>query len=148
MQVILTQDVQGSGKKGQLVNVSDGYAKNFLFKKGLAVPATKQALGEIKAKEDSLKRKAALEKEQAENSAKAIEGKTVKVSAKGGENGKLFGSVTSKEVADALKEQFGVDIDKRKISLEDDIKSFGTFNASLRLYAGVSTSIYVMVTAQ
>lgn len=145
MQVILQQDVQGTGKKGELVKVSDGYAKNFLIKKGLAVAATKQALGELKSRQAAQDHKAQQELDTANETAGAISGRTVKISAKAGESGKLFGSVTSKEVADALSAQLGVDVDKRKITLDAEIKAFGTYNAEIKLHAGVSAKIYVMV---
>lgn len=145
MKVILQQDVQGSGKKGELVNVSDGYAKNFLLKRGLAIEATPQALNEMKAQDASRARKIQMEKDAANETAKAIEGKTLKIAGKAGESGKLFGSVTSKEVAEALKKQLRVDVDKRKIILESDIKAFGTYNAEVKLYQGISAKVYVMV---
>jgi len=145
MKVILTQDVQGSGKKGEILNVSDGYAKNFLLKKNLAIQATDQAMGELRSKEDAKKRKADQETEAAKKVAAAIEGKTVKVSAKGGENGKLFGSVTSKEIADEIQRQLSFEVDKRKISLDGDIKSFGTYTAEIKLHPGVAAKIYVLV---
>lgn len=144
MKVILQQDVQGSGKKGDLCNVSDGYAKNFLIKKGLAIPATAQAMNEMKARDAAAARKLQLEKDTAANMAGAIEGKTLKLTGKAGESGKLFGSVTAKEVAEGLKKQFGVDVDKRKVSLED-IKAFGTYTAEVKLYQGVTAKVYVMV---
>lgn len=145
MKVILQQDVQGSGKKGDLVTVSDGYARNFLLKKGLAIQATPQAMNEWKAKQAAGERKLQMEKDAANETAQAIEGKTVKLTGKAGENGKLFGSVTSKEVAEGLRRQLGVDVDKRKIALESDIKAFGTYNAEVKLYQGISARLYVMV---
>lgn len=145
MKVILQQDVQGSGKKGELVNVSDGYAKNFLFKKGLAIPATAQALNEMKAKDAAAARKLQVERDAAAATAKSIDGKTLKLTGKAGESGKLFGSVTSREIADGLGKQFGVDVDKRKVSLEEDIKAFGTYTAEVKLYQGVTAKVYVMV---
>ena len=145
MKVILTQDVQGSGKKGELVNVSDCYAKNFLLKKGLAIQATAQAINELKAKEDAKARKIQQEKDVAQKTAGEIEGKTLKLTGKAGESGKLFGSVTAKEVAEGLKKQFGVDVDKRKISLDTEIKSFGTYNAEVKLYQGIAAKVFVMV---
>lgn len=145
MKVILQQDVQGSGKKGELINVADGYAKNFLIKRGLAVEATAQAMSEFEAREASKARKIKLEQDAANASKQKIEGKTLKMTGKVGDNGRLFGSVTAKEVAEALKNQFGVEVDKRKIALESDIKAFGTYNAEVKLYHGISAKIYVMV---
>ncbi len=145
MKVVLKQDVQGSGKKGDIVNVSDGYAKNFLFKKGLATEATTQALNEINTKKAADAHKIQLEVDAAKALASELQGKTIKVPAKGGENGKLFGSVTSKEVAEEIKKQLGQDIDKRKISLESEIKKFGTYTAEIKLQHSVVTSVFVMV---
>ena len=145
MKVILQQDVQGSGKKGELVTVSDGYARNFLLKKGLAIEATPQAMTELKAREAAQERKIQLEKAAAAQIAQKIEGQTLKITAKAGDSGKLFGSVTAKEVADALKAQFEIAVDKRKISLESDIKAFGTFGAEVKLYQGITAKIFVLV---
>lgn len=145
MKVILTKDVQGSGKKGDLVNVSDGYARNFLLPKGLAIEANAQAMGELKAKEAAAAHKAAVEKQAALDLAAKLEGKTVKLTAKAGANGKLFGSVTAKEISEELKKQFGAEIDKRKISLDSDIKAFGSYTAVVKLHPGITASIYVVV---
>jgi large subunit ribosomal protein L9 len=145
MKVILQQDVQGSGKKGELVNVSDGYAKNFLIKKGLAIAATPQAMGEMKARQASQDRRVQVETDAAKATAANIGEKTIKIMAKAGVGGKLFGSVTSKEIADELKKQLDVEIDRRKISLDEDIKAFGTYTAEVKLYTGVVAKVYVMV---
>jgi len=145
MEVILKEDVQGTGKKGELCKVSDGYARNYLIKRDLAVAATAQALGEMKSKQAALDRKAEREREAAKKTAAGIADKTVKISAKAGESGKLFGSVTAKEVADAIAAQLGVEVDKRKVVLESDIKAFGTYTAEVKLHQGVSAKLYVMV---
>ena len=145
MEVILKEDVQGTGKKGELCKVSDGYARNYLIKRDLAVAATAQALGEMKSKQAALDRKAEREREAAKKTAAGIADKTVKISAKAGESGKLFGSVTAKEVADAIAVQLGVEVDKRKVVLESDIKAFGTYTAEVKLHQGVSAKLYVMV---
>ncbi len=145
MKVILQADVQGSGKKGDLVNVSDGYAKNFLIKKGLAVPATNQAVNDLKAKQSSAQFKAKQEADAAQAVANEIKEKTVKLTAKAGDSGKLFGSVTAKEVAEALEKQYKVAVDKRKIALESEIKAFGTYSAEVKLHPGITAKIYVMV---
>lgn len=145
MKVILKQDVQGSGKKGDIVNVSDGYAKNFLLKRGLAVEATAGALNEINAKKAADERRIQKETDAAKALAAELAGKTVKILAKAGENGKLFGSVTSKEIAAELKKQLGADIDRRKISLEEEIKKFGTYTAEIKLQHSVTASVFVMV---
>lgn len=145
MKVILTEDVKGSGKKGELVNVSDGYARNFLLKKGLAIQASSQALAELKARDDARARKLQMEKDAAAETAGKIEGKTLKLTGKAGDSGKLFGSVTSREVADELEKQLGVAVDKRKVSLEADIKAFGTYTAEVRLYQGITAKVFVLV---
>lgn len=144
MKVILTQDVKSLGKKGEMVNVADGYARNFLFPRGLAAEANAQSLTELKNREQAAQHKIAVDTQNARDAAALIEGKTVRVSAKAGANGKLFGSVTAKEVAENLKKQYGVDADKRKISMED-VKSYGTYEAEIKLYSGISAKIYVQV---
>lgn len=145
MKVILKADVKGSGKAGQLVNVSDGYARNFLLPKGLAMEANAQAMNDFKNKEQAAKHRQEMEINAAKEAAAALAGKTVKISAKAGQGGKLFGSVTSKEVAEALGKQLGVEIDKRKIAMDGDIKAFGTYEAQVRLYTGITADIYVLV---
>ena len=145
MQVILKEDVQGSGKKGDLVKVSDGYAKNFLIKKGLAIAATPGALNEYKAKQAASVAREAKDRKAAGDLAKSIEGKSVKIAAKAGESGKLFGSVTAKEVAQEIEAQLGVETDKRKVALESDIKAHGTYTAEVKLYAGVTAKVFVVV---
>ncbi len=145
MKVILTQDVKGSGKKGQLIEVSDGYARNFLLARKLAIEASAQNMNVLKAKEAAAQHRAQVEREQAEAAAKTLSGKSIKIMAKAGAGGKLFGSVTAKEVSDELKKQLGVDVDKKKIALTADIKSFGTYSAEVKLYAGIATQIFVTV---
>ncbi len=145
MKVILKQDVKGSGKAGQVVNVSDGYANNFLLKKGLAVPATDQALGELKSKEAAAEHKANVQLEACRDDAKKIDGKTVEISAKAGQSGKLFGSVTSREIAQAIKEKFSIDVDKRKITMDSDIKMFGSYEVGVKLHTKVSAKVTVSV---
>ncbi len=144
MKVVLLQDVKGLGKKGELVNTSDGYARNFLFPRKLAMEANAQAMSELKNREAAEKHRIETEIAAAKASAAKIEGKTVKLSAKAGANGKLFGSVTSKDVAAAISKQFGLELDKRKVAVED-IKSFGTYPAEVKLYNGISASVFVMV---
>lgn len=145
MKLILKQDVAGTGKKGELVTVSDGYGRNYLLPRGLAMEANAQAMGELKSKQAAAEHKAAVEKQNAQDLADKLNGKTVKLTAKAGANGKLFGSVTSKEIAEGLKKQFGADIDKRKIALEMDIKAFGSFTAQVKMMPGIAASIYVVV---
>lgn len=144
MKVILKEDVKGQGKKGQLVNVSDGYARNFLLPRGLAMEADAQAMNDLKNKEEAARHHAAMKKQNAEEAAKALKGKTVKLTAKAGSAGRLFGSVTTKEVAEGLKAQFQVEVDKRKISMAD-VKAFGSYEAEVKLYPGISAKITVMV---
>lgn len=144
MKVILKEDVKGQGKKGQLVNVSDGYARNFLLPRGLAMEADAQAMNDLKNKEEAARHHAAMEKQNAEEAAKALKGKTVKLTAKAGSAGRLFGSVTTREVAEGLKAQFQVEVDKRKISMAD-VKAFGSYEAEVKLYPGISAKITVMV---
>lgn len=145
MKVILTQDVKGTGKKGQMVEVADGYAQNFLIKRGIAVAASSQAVNEMKSKEAAKQHKLEVEKQQAMDTAKALEGKKVKISAKLGANGKLFGSVTSKEIAEAVNSQLKIAVDKKKITLKSDIKGHGTYSAEIKLYTGISATITVEV---
>lgn len=145
MKVVLLQDVKGSGKKGELINVSDGYARNFLFPRKLAKQADAQALNELKNAAESKQFKIDTDTAKAKENAAMLEGKVLKLTGKAGKGGKLFGSVTSKEIAAGLKKEFNIDVDKRKIVLETDIKSFGTFNAEVKLYTGISANVKVMV---
>lgn len=144
MDVILTQDVKNLGKKGEKVSVSNGYGRNFLLPRGLAKEAGAQALSELKNREAAETYRKAEELRLANERAAAIEGKTVVVTAKAGQNGKLFGSVTAKEIAEALNTQYGVTVDKRKITV-DDIKAFGTYECEVKLHAAVSAKMYVRV---
>lgn len=144
MKVILKQDVKGLGKKGELVNASDGYARNFLFPKGLAAEANAQAMSEFKNKQQAEKYRIDTETAAAKAAADKISGKTIHITAKAGQNGKLFGSVTSKEIAEKVKDEFGINTDKRKIVV-DDIKQFGTYEFEVKLYQGISAKLYVMV---
>lgn len=145
MKVILNADVKGKGKKGQLVEVSDGYARNFLFPKNLAVEATNNNLNLKNQADEAYSRKIALEKEAANVVAKKLSEVTVVLTEKAGENGKLFGSVTTKDISTALKTQHGVEIDKHKIVLDDAIKNFGTFKAKAKLYVEITGEITVTV---
>lgn len=144
MKVLLKVDVKGQGKAGQVVNVSDGYARNFLFPRQLAVPADSQVMNELRTKEEAAQYHARVEKEAAMNAAAALKGKTVKISAKAGSAGRLFGAVTTKEVAEALEKQFGIKVDKRKITM-DDIKAYGSYTAEVKLHSGVVAQVTVTV---
>jgi large subunit ribosomal protein L9 len=144
MEVILKQDVKGLGKAGEKVKASDGYARNFLFPKGLAVEANAQALTEYKNSEASKQHKKDVEVQSANDAKALLDGKTVFVKAKAGQNGKLFGSVTSKDISAAIKQQLSVDIDKRKINIAD-IKNFGSYKAEIKLYPNISANLTVEV---
>lgn len=144
MKVILKQDVKNLGKKGELVNTSDGYARNYLFPRGLAVEANAAAMNDFNNKESAKKFHKEEEIKAAKADAAKLEGKTVKLSAKAGANGKLFGSVTAKDISAEIKKSIGIDVDKRKISV-DDIKQFGTFEAEIKVYQGISAKIFVQV---
>lgn len=144
MKVILTADVKGQGKKGELINVSDGYARNFLFKQKLAVEASNAALNELKNREASKAHHIAEEKKAAEADAAKVNGKTVTIKAKAGANGKLFGSVTSREIAEAVEKAFGIAVDKRKITVSD-IKAFGTYTAEIKFYNGIIAKLTIEV---
>lgn len=144
MKVILKQDVKSLGKKGELVNASDGYARNFLFPKGLAIEANAAAMNEFKSKESAKKFHKAEEITAAQKTADMLSGKTFSLKAKAGANGKLFGSVTAKDVAKKINDDMKIDIDKRKIVM-DDIKAFGTVEAEVKVYQGISAKVFVQV---
>ena len=145
MKVILNQDVKGTGKKGDLVNVSDGYARNFLFPRKLAVEANAQAMNEKNSKESAAAFRLAEEKAAAEAKKAKIHGKTLKIVGKAGQSGKLFGSITPKEIVEVLKNQYGLDIDKKQISLKSEIKTFGTFECDVKLYTGIVAEMNIEV---
>ena len=145
MKVILKQDVKALGKKGDLVNASDGYARNFLFPKGLAVEANATAMNEFNSKETAKKFHKAEEVKAATADAQKLEGKTFHLKAKAGANGKLFGSVTTKEISAALKEQFGLELDSKKLVLPDAIKSFGGYQVKAKLGYEISGLVNVLV---
>lgn len=144
MKVILKADVKGQGKAGEMVNVSDGYARNFLFPKGLAVAADNQAVGEFNSKKAAAEHKIATDKANANASKAVLDGKEVVIKAKGGTGGRLFGAVTSKEIAEAIKNSFKIEIDKRKVSC-NDIKNFGVYSAEIKLYQGITATVKVSV---
>lgn len=148
MKVILQQDVKGQGKKGQMIEASDGYARNFLLPRKLAVPATAENVNTMKMQEKAKKAQEAAEKAEAEAVAAKLREITVKVTAKAGSGGRLFGAVTSKEIADSLKAQQGIDIAKTKIVQDEPIKSFGTYELKVKLGYEVSGTLKVMVTEE
>lgn len=145
MKVILLQDIKSLGKKGELVEASDGYARNYLFPKKLAREANAQAMNEYKNAENSKNYKIATQKAQAEQQKKMLEGKKFVMTAKAGQGGRLFGSITAKQVAEEIKKQYAISVDKRKVVLECDIKEFGTYKAEVKLYTGISAHIDVQV---
>jgi len=144
MKVILQQDVKGQGKKGQMVDVSDGYARNFLLPKKLAVPATADAMNTMRLQEKAKKAEEARLKAEAEAVAEKLKNSMVKLTAKAGANGKLFGAVTNKEVSDGLQKQYGIELAKNKIVMEP-IKSFGSYEVKAKLGFEISGTIYVIV---
>ena len=145
MKVILQQDVKGQGKKGELKEVSDGYARNFLFPKKLAVEATADNINTMKLQEKAKQAQIAKEKAEAKENAEKLKECTVKISAKAGSNGKLFGAVTSKEISDALAAQFNIEIEKNKIVQAEPIKTYGSFEVKVKLGHEISATLKVMV---
>lgn len=145
MKVILKQDVKGMGKKESLHEVSDGYARNFLLPKGLAVEASASNLNVMNTKKEAEKSKKDREIAQAKALAEKLKSVTVIIKTKAGENGKLFGSITSKDITDKLKSKFALDIDKKKIHMPDAIKALGTFEVDVKLYPEVNAKLTVKV---
>ena len=144
MKVILLTDVKGQGKKGDTINVADGYGRNFLLARGLASPVSAQVQNDFAGKAASTQHKIDLDIAAARESQAKLEGKTFVLRAKGGESGKLFGAVTSKEIAALLEKESGIAIDKKKLVI-DTIKNFGTYSCTIKLYAGMSAKINVSV---
>lgn len=147
MKVILTKDVKGKGYIGDIVNISDGYARNFLIPKGLAKEATKQNLDIAKQQKKANEKRRMLERMSAEEAAEKLKGLKVVVKQKCGENGRLFGSVTSAEITSAIMAQHGIEIDKKKIDMKEHIKDLGEFPVVIKVYAGITTKIIVSVEA-
>ena len=146
MKVVLLPDVKGQGKKDDLINVSDGYARNFLFPKKLAVEADAKVLNDIKNKEAAKQRRIELEKQAARDTAEKLSG-TLEIKVKEGADGKFYGSVTTKDIAEALKEQCGIEVDKRKVVLGENIKGYGTYTVDVKLYPEISGKLNVLVYA-
>lgn len=146
MKVILQTDVKGVGKRGEVVNTSDGYARNFLFPKNLAVPADNQNMNILNAKKASEKHKKDLECEEAKKLQEKMKTLVLKITTKAGENGKTFGSVTSKEIAENLEKQFKIKIDKKKILMPEQIKTLGTYIVDVKLFEGVIGKLTISVT--
>lgn len=145
MKVILKEDIKGVGKKDQIINANDGYARNFLFPKNLAVPADKGNLTNLQSKKTSEEHRKELERDKAKETAKKIEGILLKLPVKSGENGKVFGSITTKEIAENLEKQYKIAVDKKKINLQEPIKNLGTFNIEIKLYDNITANLKVNV---
>lgn len=145
MKVILQQDVRGQGKKGQMVEVSEGYARNFLLPRKMAIPATADAINTMNLKEKARKAEEARLKAEAEDIAEKLKECQVKLTAKAGAGGKLFGAVTTKEISEGLQKQYGIDVPKQKLVLEDPIKAFGSYQVKAKLGFEVSGTVYVSV---
>ena len=145
MKVILLQAVKGTGKKDQIVEASDGFARNYLIPRKMAREATAEALNAIEKSKSADKHREDVRRAEAETKARMLKGKVVQLSVRGGENGKLYGTVTNDQIAAALKEQHGVEVDKRKLELEEPIKSAGQAFVTLKLMAGISTRMIVNV---
>ena len=145
MKVILLCDVKGQGKKDQIINVSDGYARNFLFPQKKAIPADAKATSELKSKEESKQYKISEERKAALLLAEKIKSTTVEIKMEHGQDGRLYGSVTAKDIAEKLKDTLGVDIDKRKIVLKDPIKAYGSYSVEIKLYTEVNATFVVKV---
>ncbi len=145
MKVILQQDVKGQGKKGQMVEVSEGYARNFLLPRKMAIPATADAINTMNLKEKAKKAEEARQKALAEETAEKLKECQVKLTARAGGNGKLFGAVTTKEISEGLMKQYEIDIPKQKLVLEEPIKAFGSYQVKARLGFEVTATVYVSV---
>ena len=145
MKVILTADVKALGKKGEVVEVSDGYGRNAIIKKNLGVEATPKALNDLKLQNKHADKVAQENLEKARELAKEIETKKVVISVKAGEGGRIFGSVSTKEISQAAKEQLGFELDKKKMQLADPIKAFGTYEVAIKLHTQVTTTLTVQV---
>lgn len=146
MKVLLLADVKGQGKKDQIVEVSDGYARNFLFPKKLAIAADAKVLSEAKSKEEAKQYRLREEKAAAEALAKKLSEITVTLTASSGGDGRLYGSITSKDIAEGLKAEHKIDLDKRKLVLSENIKAYGTYNVDVKVYPEVSAKLKVKVT--
>ena len=148
MKVILTADIKGVGKKDEVINASDGYARNFLFPKNLAVEANAENMSKLKAKQDSNAFKKSQEKQEAEKIAEKLSKILLKIKVKSGANGKIFGGVSSKEIADNLEKQYQIKVDKKKIDLKETIKNLGTFSVDIRLFEGVVGKVKIDVISE
>ena len=145
MKVILLKDIQGTGKKDQILEISDGYARNYLLPRKLAREATAEAVNALEKSKSADKHREEVRRQEAEVRARELKGKVIQIEARGGENGKIYGSVTNEQIAAALKAQHGVEIDKRKLELEEPIKSAGQFFVTLKFVSGITTRMIVNV---
>ena len=145
MKVILQQDVKGQGKKGQLVEVAEGYARNFLLPRKLAVPATADAMNTMRLQEKAKRAEEARQRAEALEIVEKLKNSPVKIAARAGANGKLFGAVTSKEVSDALQARYGIELGKQKIVMDEPIKAYGSYQLKAKLGFEISGTVYVMV---
>ena len=145
MKVILMQDIKGVGKKDEVINANDGYARNFLFPRKLAVEANTENMSKLKGRQDSVNFKKEQEKENAEKIKKQLSEMLLTIKVKAGENGKIFGSIISKEISTELKKQYNVDIDKKKILLKQAIKEIGTFTIDVKLYEGITGKLKINI---
>ena len=145
MKVILLQDVKGTGKKDQILEISDGYARNYLLPRKLAKEATAEALNSVERARSADKHREEVKRAEAEKQARELKGKVIQLNARGGENGKIYGSVTNDQIAAAMREQLGIEVDKRKIEVEEPIKNAGQAFFNYKLMAGISTRMIVNV---
>ena len=145
MKVILLEDIKGKGKKDQVIEVSEGYARNYLFKKKLAIEADAKALNELSGREAARQHKYAVEKAAAEEIAKQLEAVTIVLHHDAGRDNKLYGAITTKEIVQQLKQEYGVDVDKKKLSLDTPIKTFGTYKVKAKLFTDVAATVTVQV---
>ena len=148
MKVILLDNIKGVGKKDEIINASDGYARNFLFPKKLAVEANAENMSKLNNKKESANYKKEVEKQNAEELAKKLKGIMLKIRVKAGENGKIFGGVTTKEISDNLKIQYNFEVDKKKIDLKEPIKTLGEFNVDIKLFEGVVANLRINAISQ
>lgn len=145
MKVILKADIKGVGKKDEVINASDGYARNYLFPRGLADEANNENMSKLKSRNESVAYKKETDRKNAQDLANKLEKITMKMVVKAGENGKIFGGVTSKEIAEALKSEYKIEIDKKKIVLSETIKNLGNFTVEIKLYEGVIAKLKLNV---
>ena len=145
MKVVLLADVKGQGKKNDVINVSDGYARNFLLPRKLAVEADAKVLNEIKGREDSIKHKIEVETAEAKATAAKLDSILVKIPASSGADGRLYGSITAKDIAEQLAKDHGITVDKRKIQLSDPIRAYGQYDLDVKLYTDVTAKVHVLV---